>query len=343
MTTIKNFDRNDLIEAIDPSIFSLILFPTEQCNFRCVYCYEDFELPKMKPWIVAAIKDLIKTRAEQIDVLNLSWFGGEPLMAKSVIYEISEYAMSIAQEKNIAISGSMTTNAYTLDIETLSRLVASNQSRFQVSIDGDAETHNKTRVKANGGPTFDRIWHNLVEASKTDLNFQFLLRLHVTDENISSIERVADKIQKNFGEDKRFSVYFKEISNLGGNNKDRFSHLIENAKDNREHAKDLNIKIADEQATGFKSDTNYICYAAQPNTLAIRSDGTLNKCTVALDNPANQVGQIKKDGSLDINTELFKLWSEGFADLDKQKLHCPVANVSKKFKYPSTIEVKQVS
>ncbi|MBT41294.1 MAG: radical SAM protein, partial [Idiomarina sp.] len=197
MTTIKNFDRNDLIEAIDPSIFSLILFPTEQCNFRCVYCYEDFELPKMKPWIVAAIKDLIKTRAEQIDVLNLSWFGGEPLMAKSVIYEISEYAMSIAQEKNIAISGSMTTNAYTLDIETLSRLVASNQSRFQVSIDGDAETHNKTRVKANGGPTFDRIWHNLVEASKTDLNFQFLLRLHVTDENISSIERVADKIQKN--------------------------------------------------------------------------------------------------------------------------------------------------
>src|SRR5579885_3181142 len=34
----------------------LILLPTEQCNFRCTYCYESFLRGQMPEWLVNGIK-----------------------------------------------------------------------------------------------------------------------------------------------------------------------------------------------------------------------------------------------------------------------------------------------
>ena len=47
VTLPNGFTRRQIAEAISPRIQELILLPTEKCNFRCTYCYEDFELGKM--------------------------------------------------------------------------------------------------------------------------------------------------------------------------------------------------------------------------------------------------------------------------------------------------------
>ena len=63
----------------------LTLFVTERCNFRCTYCYEDFSKGRMRPDVVAAVQTLIRTRASDgLKELHLSFFGGEPLLAKQV-------------------------------------------------------------------------------------------------------------------------------------------------------------------------------------------------------------------------------------------------------------------
>ena len=41
------------------NLLHLILMPTEQCNFRCTYCYEDFAHDRMSPRVVAGIKRLL--------------------------------------------------------------------------------------------------------------------------------------------------------------------------------------------------------------------------------------------------------------------------------------------
>jgi uncharacterized protein len=33
----------DLVNCLSNEYQELILFPTEQCNLRCAYCYEDFK------------------------------------------------------------------------------------------------------------------------------------------------------------------------------------------------------------------------------------------------------------------------------------------------------------
>ena len=38
-----------LQSSLTPSLLHLILLPTEACNFRCTYCYEDFRLGRMEP------------------------------------------------------------------------------------------------------------------------------------------------------------------------------------------------------------------------------------------------------------------------------------------------------
>ena len=68
--------ESTIAEALSPRILSLILLPTEKCNFRCTYCYEDFAIGRMQPSVVRGIKALITHRVPHLDRLNISWFGG---------------------------------------------------------------------------------------------------------------------------------------------------------------------------------------------------------------------------------------------------------------------------
>jgi uncharacterized protein len=84
MNNIKGFSKNELKASLMPDIFHLILFPTEECNFRCVYCYEDFAIGNMQPWLIDATKALLSKKIPHLKHLHLSWFGGEPLVAKKM-------------------------------------------------------------------------------------------------------------------------------------------------------------------------------------------------------------------------------------------------------------------
>ena len=59
-----------LWDALTPKKLDLIIMPTEQCNFRCTYCYEDFKIGKMPRWVVNGIKALIDARGSRTPVTN---------------------------------------------------------------------------------------------------------------------------------------------------------------------------------------------------------------------------------------------------------------------------------
>ena len=114
-----------MLSLVSNRYLELILLPTEQCNFRCVYCYEDFMIGKMQPNKVNAIKKLISQRAADLDVLKISWFGGEPLAAKDIVYDISEHILNLCRD-NPALQyiSTMTTNGFMLNQSVLTKLVS---------------------------------------------------------------------------------------------------------------------------------------------------------------------------------------------------------------------------
>src|SRR5262245_23043526 len=87
--------RRGIIRALDNRHLKLTILPTEQCNFRCTYCYEDFELGMMPRWAVDGLKRLMTVRAPELRVLDLRWFGGEPLMAFPIVAELCEHAQTL--------------------------------------------------------------------------------------------------------------------------------------------------------------------------------------------------------------------------------------------------------
>jgi len=320
----QDFSTTTIANSLSNQSFHLILYPTEQCNFRCVYCYEDFEIGKMPDWLINATKKLISKKIKKINTLNLSWFGGEPLLAKDILFDMAEYAQNLSKKNNCKVSGDITTNGLLLDIKTLTRLVELKQNNFQISIDGDKEYHDTTRLTRTGKGTFNKIWQRLIDASKTSLDFKIIIRVHITALNQKSILEFCERYVKSLSSDNRFKLFFKAIENLGGENAEKHISNLTSKKS----AKDLVAylsKTYGDKCTNNNIENNYICYASKPNSLAIRANGNLNKCTVALSDERNNIGKINPDGTLIVNNQNFSTWIKGFTTLDSWQMGCPLS------------------
>lgn len=259
------------------------------------------------------------------------------------------------------VSGDLTTNAYLLDDETLGRLIKAKQNSFQISLDGYGAGHDKTRRYINGSGTFDRIWANLLSAKASKHEFSITLRCHQTRENESSMVELVEQVSKTFAGDSRFNVFFKSIENLGGPNTKDLKKMETSVAETRvkklqeilDAANLTSSAVLDgpESATGkqnivgagskleeFEGRTpadapakkglaayeGYICYAAKPNSLMIRADGTIGKCTVLMNDPRNRVGQLNADGTVTLDSEkISRVWMRGFVSEKPMELGCP--------------------
>src|SRR3954470_11277554 len=111
----EQFSRETIASTLSRRVQQLILLPTERCNFRCTYCYEDFLIGKMKEPVLVGIERFMDRRIPELDDFSISWFGGEPLMAKEVVLRLASYASRQCKAYGASFSGGMTNNAYVLD------------------------------------------------------------------------------------------------------------------------------------------------------------------------------------------------------------------------------------
>lgn len=317
-----NINRN-LVMALTPTHLGLIILPTEQCNFRCSYCYEDFKIGKMADSIVFAIKSLISQRMNDLRSFQLSWFGGEPLLAKDIILNISNHAKNECEKHGVNfLKGDVITNGYTLSLTVLKEMISLNQSHFQISLDGFDVVHDTTRKLISGRGTFEKIWNNIIALHHSNENFSVVLNLHLTPENIFSIEVLIEEIKKTLLPDPRFSIVFKEICNFSDAGCSDMKILDSNCANTV--ISRLKKQLYGEQPTVKNDDEFYICYASSPNSLLIRANGDIGKCTVALNDPRNNIGHINDDGTLTINNAGLLPWFRGFKDKNPKVLSCPL-------------------
>jgi uncharacterized protein len=314
--------RTNQLESFRSNYFSLILMPTEACNFRCTYCYETFEHKKMSPRVVTGIKALIDRRADELDELNIEWFGGEPTLALDIVWDICHHARTIAKSKGFRFTSGMTTNGYLLDQERFQRCLENEIRTFQISLDGAPSEHNKSRVLASGAGTFDRIWSNLMAMKEVPGDFFILLRLHYTYENFISLGEFARSVGDVLKDDTRFNYWFHPINRLGGPNDENTTKMSDaDKKEIEAHLWQTSGLCRSPEAP---TDVDYICYAAKGNSLVVRSTGRLAKCTVALTQDFNDIGSINEYGELSIDQSRFRRWIRPTLEANWDIIACPV-------------------
>jgi len=302
----------------------LIVMPTEACNFRCVYCYEDFRYKRMEPWVVRGIKAWITRRASSLHALTISWFGGEPLLARKVIEDVMTHVRELAgSNPRLRIASDATTNGYFLTPALAERLLDLGVARYQISFDGPREWHDRKRVLAGGGGTFDRIWGNLLALRGLGREFTVTLRVHVDRENARAISQFIDECADAFGADPRFEMFIRGLSRLGGPN-DANLAVFERSEGEaifqelRSYARSRGLR------TMQMSPSDSVCYAARANSYLVRANGRLNKCTVSLEHPNNQVGHLREDGTVEVDAQKLFQWMRGVWTADPEALKCPM-------------------
>ena len=305
---------------VDARALHLILHPTEQCNFRCTYCYERFGIGRMAPDTISGIKRLLATRHD-LERLHVGWFGGEPLVAPDVVRELSRTARTHCALHGIAYSADMTTNGYRLTEPLARELVGLGIGSYQISLDGDCEAHDRTRRRANGAGSFATIWRNLEALMASDLDLEILLRIHYHRDNLASIESLIERLARAFAGEKRLTLFFRGVSPLGGENDHDFP-FVERARQQAVERR-LAEALAGRLRLRRRAEGG-TCYACLPNALVIRADGTISKCTVALYDERNIIGRLHRDGRLEVDDARLRPWLEALVCGDPAARACPL-------------------
>ena len=124
---------------------SLVIAPTMACNFACPYCFESAKSGVMTEETQDKIIALVSEFAEKGQAVDITWFGGEPLLAKSVIYSMSEKFIEICQHAEVNYVARIITNGYLLDESTMLKLKEYKVTFMQMTLDGLPQTHNQRK------------------------------------------------------------------------------------------------------------------------------------------------------------------------------------------------------
>lgn len=153
----------------DGGISSLTLFMIQECNLRCTYCYgeegEYHEKGRMTDEVAFAAVDFLIKQSGKNQNLNITFFGGEPLLNFSLIQQTVNYVKKQALLYNKDFTFSITTNG-TLITSKIKDFFYENNFSVQISIDGDEKTHNYNRVFKGGQGSYQLVVKRTEEMRK---------------------------------------------------------------------------------------------------------------------------------------------------------------------------------
>lgn len=310
------------------SELSVMLIVTRKCNFRCSYCYEEYSNKDMSQNVFNDVTSFI---IDQIKIHNyknvyISFFGGEPtLMAK----EINKFMSGLLSENRklerpANIRAVMTTNGYLLSPKIIEEFISNKIVRFQITVDGMENEHNRSRYLTDKRGTWKTIINNLKYFNEiNNREVSVLIRTNITPEIYENIDEWLEFLNDNFNNSQIFRMHFEAAKNYGKMNDYSFK-LCDNETEIIleiiDRAKKWRLPL---ELIGFRTiPFSLICYAARYFHYIIDYDGHVKKCTSSsLDEPYNTIG-ILKDGKMNIDAAKSALWTS--YSLSEKCLACKI-------------------
>jgi len=175
----------------------LTIAPTLSCNFGCPYCYENPKNGTMASEVQDGIVELVTEAAKQRKEISITWYGGEPLLAKSIISDMSERMIRVCEENGASYGAFIVTNGYLLDDEMIEQFKRLKISGAQITLDGPPRIHNTRRMlKTSDKGTFDTILNHIRKLKESGIN-NISIRINIDKTNVDYIEELLDILIEN--------------------------------------------------------------------------------------------------------------------------------------------------
>lgn len=273
------------VMQFDSTMYQVMINTTLDCNLRCWYCYEDLiSGSKLTTEVIEAIKKNIDFEYEKVPykILKVSFFGGEPFMNFEGIKDILDYAKYFCIINNVRLIADFTTNA-TLITEEHINYLKDFRCHFQITLDGDRETHNKVK-KDNLNPDVDTYQQtlNVLQSINSEIEERWVaVRVNFNNKTLEKIDEIIDDI--NFLDRKTSHVILKKVWQVDKEKVDKIAihNSIQKFFDNK-FLLDYYIM-----------PKGCVCFAERNRHTLFNYDGKVFKCsTICSFNDHNSLGKL---------------------------------------------------
>ena len=194
-------DEHQTDISTENPIYELTILPSLDCNLRCWYCFEShIKGSRLESQIKRNILKFIHNtfQNKHITHINIELFGGEPLLYfKEELYPLLEQVKRIADENNKSVSFFFVTNA-TCITEDMMPLFANLKAKFQISIDGYKDKHNKVKkdISRKDEPTYQRVMGIIHMLTKSYPECYINLRINYDNKTLIHITELLQDIKE---------------------------------------------------------------------------------------------------------------------------------------------------
>lgn len=308
-------DRDNLFKKSSPFIHLTIMM-SESCNFSCGYCNQGQVKDKtiLSDEVISEVCSYIHAVSCKNSVVDISWFGGEPLLSLNQLLKSSDRVRTVCQSIHAKYNARVLTNGFLFTVACAKKLYNHGISVAQVSFDGDRTSHNNSRYVIKGIDTYELILANLKDVLETVPEFKISLRVNVSAANVNSLPAlISDLVSKGFNNYKNFVVYFGHIYDPTRSDIDDAPSIDDILLDHKAFAlAELKMNRLLLQ-NGFRAshtinETRGNCIATQSNSFVLRPDGQLHKCYIPVSNEKNSCGSIFEVNKV-FESENYKKWN----------------------------------
>lgn len=198
---------NEMYQKFNKEKISYTIAPTLDCNANCSYCFQPIKNKIMDGNVAdAIIAQLDSDFSDETKYFSVAWFGGEPLLEKSLtkISSLSKKIIDLCSKKNIEYNAMVVTNGSLLNEKILKDLIEKHVVAIQITLDGTRDIHNEVK----NVEVFDKVINSIKLINKTDINLS--LRINLSNDNYTNIKELIEFLSKTTDISKT-GIYFAQV------------------------------------------------------------------------------------------------------------------------------------
>lgn len=270
-------ENKNFAEKSDELYF--VLQPTQACPLGCGYCGQLHSPKGMTFEVQKATLDRIEQKlcSSSYKKLSISWFGAEPLSGIKIIDNMSMHLQELAKKQNVSYSAKIVTNGLLINEDIAERLVYTHAIKnFEITLDGIEKYHDERRFLKTGGPTFEKIYNNILLLTRLPNPPKITIRCNVDKRNKDGVSPLIEKMALD-GLQKFVTFYVAPIHSWGND----AHHLSAEKKIFATWEMEWLIEL---QEYGFKVNwlpkrKKSVCFAVRPDAELIDPSGGIYGCS----------------------------------------------------------------
>ena len=210
------------------------------------------------------------------DPVEISWFGGEPLVGRKIIQQICKGL----RQKEIPFKSSMVSNAYLFDEDLIKK--AKEEwllLNVQITLDGTEAVYNATKAYVNPKDNpYQRVLKNIGDLLAAGISVT--IRLNVSSRNMDDLKILIDELAERFVGKKGLGCYSHAVYEDVGFDPLKYDDSMRETVDRQVVA--IDEKLREKGLLGSLSKLPYLrymsCMADNDSCRIIYPDGVIGKC-----------------------------------------------------------------